>query len=646
MRLLILSAIVITLMAPQEPQQVFRTGVEVVRLDVTVLDDQRRPVTGLTADDFILLEDGQPRPIVAFDEISVPVTTIEPGEATWVTRTASDVPSNHLPDGRLLVIVMDDATAPHDPKVVQSAKDIARGAIDRMGPHDLAAVVFTMDNRHAQNFTTDRARLAAAADRFKPGFYMGGRLGFPTEADKSLEAMSMRTLQSAAGYLATVPNRRKAVIYVSTGIPISEDEVAYEIANLDRALDASQAGRAAARRLLGAFDIALRANVQIYPVDPAGLGGWQFHHENQLRMANRLSPSALDSIHLMARKNRDYLQTLAHHTGGRATLDTNEFDTGLDRIFVETSRYYFLGYEPAAGDSRYRRLQIRVKRPGLTVLAREGHFRLPAEGRAEAADPSQVALSHLLPRADIPMHLALAPFGTARREAAVAVTIGVDLREALAGASGAETLVLQAQAFTVEGRPLASSRQEMRIPASWQGVARQDALAVLNLPPGQYEVRASAVAEGSGRAGSVYGYVEVADFSRAPLALSGVLLASPDVRQALPASALEGIAPVVPTTTRAFAPGDRVGAFVRLFQGGRSALQPVTVRTRVENGRGEAVSTGERTVEPDAFDARTRAADQQFMLPLAGLAPGAYLLVIEAAAGREPIVRQVRFEVR
>src|SRR5512134_3547084 len=49
----------------QEP--VFRAGVDLVTVDAIVVDDDGRPVTGLTADDFLLTVDGKPRQIDAFE---------------------------------------------------------------------------------------------------------------------------------------------------------------------------------------------------------------------------------------------------------------------------------------------------------------------------------------------------------------------------------------------------------------------------------------------------------------------------------------------------------------------------------------------------------------------------------------------------
>ena len=54
---------------PPSALQTFRTGVDIVQVDVSVLDRDRRPVRGLAAADFTILEDGQERPVVAFSAV-------------------------------------------------------------------------------------------------------------------------------------------------------------------------------------------------------------------------------------------------------------------------------------------------------------------------------------------------------------------------------------------------------------------------------------------------------------------------------------------------------------------------------------------------------------------------------------------------
>ena len=103
-----ISVAAIAAVVAQQPatQPTFRTGVDVVQVDVSVLDKNRKPVQGLTSADFTILEDGKPRPIVAF----VPVELGEPEKAaapaSWVRDVASDVVTNAVkPEGRLVVIM-------------------------------------------------------------------------------------------------------------------------------------------------------------------------------------------------------------------------------------------------------------------------------------------------------------------------------------------------------------------------------------------------------------------------------------------------------------------------------------------------------------------------------------------------------------
>jgi len=141
--------------AQQQTPPMFRTNVDVVQVDVSVLDKDRKPVRGLAESDFTILEDGKPRPLVAF----VPVDLVEPvtsNAAPWVRDVAPDVTTNRVrPEGRLVVIMFDWSIRWEDQVLAQR---IARAAVDQLGPDDLAAVVFSSAFGNAgtpQNFTAD-----------------------------------------------------------------------------------------------------------------------------------------------------------------------------------------------------------------------------------------------------------------------------------------------------------------------------------------------------------------------------------------------------------------------------------------------------------------------------------------------------------
>ena len=147
--------------ASQQDLPRFRGGIDVVQFTVTVLDKDRRPVTGLTAADFEVLVDRKPRPLAAFAAVTLPDDTST--AITAAPLVAPDVQTNQLPpEGRLVVIVMDRSTPGGQP--MQAARAVANAAIDRLGPADLGAVVFTAAGllKYSQGITADRARLRAA----------------------------------------------------------------------------------------------------------------------------------------------------------------------------------------------------------------------------------------------------------------------------------------------------------------------------------------------------------------------------------------------------------------------------------------------------------------------------------------------------
>src|SRR3954469_5073214 len=75
--------------APPAPQVTFRTGIDVVQFDVTVLDKNGHPIRGLTAADFTVSEAGRARPIVAFTPVEIPAPA--PTSAGWMRDVAPDV---------------------------------------------------------------------------------------------------------------------------------------------------------------------------------------------------------------------------------------------------------------------------------------------------------------------------------------------------------------------------------------------------------------------------------------------------------------------------------------------------------------------------------------------------------------------------
>ncbi len=102
-------------------------------------------------------------------------------------------------------------------------------------------------------------------------------------------------------------------------------------------------------------------------------------------------PSTVDRANLTRRI--ETLRTLAENTDGIATVDTNDLDKGLRRISDDLSSYYLLGYYTTNTklDGQFRRITVKVNRPGVEVRARRGYRAATAEevnaSRAAAAAP-------------------------------------------------------------------------------------------------------------------------------------------------------------------------------------------------------------------------------------------------------------------
>jgi Ca-activated chloride channel homolog len=117
-----------------EPQAIFRSGTELVALNVTVTDPQQNYVGGLSAGDFAVFEDGVKQDLTYF--------------------ASSDIPID-------LILLMDSSSSMRDKMDI--AREAARGFLRTMRPQDRAAVVaFNQGVKVLQPLTGDRPQLEAA----------------------------------------------------------------------------------------------------------------------------------------------------------------------------------------------------------------------------------------------------------------------------------------------------------------------------------------------------------------------------------------------------------------------------------------------------------------------------------------------------
>jgi hypothetical protein len=163
-----------------------------------------------------VFEDGKPQDVAIFEAIDAPDPV--PPPAAWMRDVTPDVTTNETRPTRLWVLAIDDALIPQDPFIIKSTRKVVTDIIDKFGPQDLVSIVFTADSRQAQDFTNDRAKLLATLDKFNPGNACWDR-SVGCGPDDHFWLGSARTLLSVMEALVTIPNNRKAMIWVTPGVP-------------------------------------------------------------------------------------------------------------------------------------------------------------------------------------------------------------------------------------------------------------------------------------------------------------------------------------------------------------------------------------------------------------------------------------------
>lgn len=668
--------------APQEPPQqqdpqqpVFRADVDIIEMDVSVLDRNRRPVRGLTAADFTVLEDGRPQRVVAVSHVDLADhDRVRSARMRYVTRdvAANDL-SDQLGDGRLIAIVFDDVNLPaDDPEIVRSARETARYIIDRLGPSDMAAVIYAHNSGRTQDFTDDRAKLLQAIDRFQPAAldWIG-----PTPQGTGVMAGDMQqwsptlvrsscmrgepavpTLDTVASRMATAPGRRKALMFISVGVALS--------------LSATDAcGAALADVMKGVFRKAQQANVNIYGIDPAGAGGYQDYL--RIRAAQRGPESLIPGRRRVPRNIRvlqDFMRVIADQTGGLAVINTDAVDPAVDQILDEDLVYYLVGYESTRGapDGRFRKVEISVNRPRVSVRSRSGYW-APTEGEAVDRRPGtdgpgsmDSAMAGLNQAQGLPLRVTAIPMARAAAAAATAtatggdaVARGVEVAAVLSvgfpplRAAVDDTLTITRNVYDAAGRAGPPTRivERVRVEPGGGDEARYDVLERLTLEPGQYQIRYHVQSTLLDARGTVFVDVDVPDLSRSALALSGLMVAASGASDGSRTGDLAPVAPVVPTSSREFSASQVLTGFLRVYQAGSERV-PVTVTAELFDASDVRRYENAQRVEATGFEPDGGAA-LRFEVPLVRLEPGPHLLSVTARLpGGRTARRDVVFRVR
>ena len=629
----------------------FNSGVQVVRIDVSVLDGKREPVRGLQASDFTVLEDGQPRPIRSFQAVDA--------RAASATRAAAMPPMALLPAhnvvtnqissdaSRLIFILMDRSMEPERPMFV--ARQIADAAVDAMAPGDLAAIVTTGVQGVAQNLTSDRARLhqtIASTDwsqmisKAITDTEVAGTLDLNNAAEDGrcmCGLCAMDTISQIANAVREMP-RRKVLLFIGSNITVQTGDS-----------DCAPRLRDSREKL---FEALGASGLTVHSIDPQGMASVGPATRGTVRNGVVNRDGRVLNHQLMEERAgfmaaQGSLAVLPDLTGGRAILNNNEPFRLVPDVLHESDAYYLVAFEPIEGTGDVRHdIQVKVARPGVAVYTARYLAPAPATGAAAAAtganSPLDRALTGLLPDSPPPLGMSVATFaGPDHDHAYVGVTLDASAFAAVPGSIPLEIAVL---ASDVRGRTAGGARQTgtVQVPASVDAGngAFVELQTFVTLPSGDYELRAAVMNRDTQAAASVFTHVTVPPFDAGSLALSDVVLGTRDNVSALPAGA--PAIPIVPTTARVFAADAAASAFLRVYRAGdTSAAQRVNLETTILDGQGKRVR---HQALPDVTFAG-REAPVRVPLPMKDLAPGAYVLRIDAKQARAEASREIAFTV-
>lgn len=648
---------------PQASQPVFRSGVDLVRLDVRVTGADERPIKDLRAEEVEISEEGARRPILLFQHVEDP----EGSYAEIARRTiAAEVSTNQgSPRGHVYVLVFDQShiLPGHEQRARLAAEHFLR---TRIRPGDRVAL-FALPGPGPQiEFTSDATRVTrelksvvgagqetgngatgvmliydayeiARGNQLMIARYadlvaqaplatttpapstlrpLGGRA---TEDPATLRRLvqedartlvgiadgeSRRFLSSLADVVRTLRSveGRKAVILFSEG---------FEVDNVTRELEEVAAAAAQSYSVVFAMDLNPRS-VSVSAEGPRG--GEQF---SEIR-------SRLQS-----------LGTLTGETDGTIIIDAlPQLDRALTRIAETSQDYYLVGFAPSETALRhrasYRRIAVKVNRAGARVSARTGYALNPEQTPADRRRTIDAALRAPFSQQGLRVeYTTYVLAGSSPGMQRVVVSLAAEVPVATSDARHAD--VVFAVRNTGDGRIAASGSDLMPLPeAAREGASTGVGLyrVQFEMPAGSYLMRA-VVREPGGLLGSADRRFQVRALGGPGVTAGDLVLGSADVRG-------------LPVRATAYTSEGLTGV-LEIY--GRSAdrLKGITVTAELLSlaSHAAALSAPAELQEIKVTD-RGASRGARILLPLEGVVPGQYLVRARVRSGQETAAELLR----
>ncbi|MBN9657673.1 MAG: VWA domain-containing protein [Acidobacteria bacterium] len=423
----------------QDP--VFTTTTRMVEVTAVVTDASGRPVTGLKKDDFTVLENGKPQTIAQF------VTE----ESLRLDRRALKLPPNiytnkaeALPYAQrsVNVLVLDYLNSSWGSQV--ATREQIMKFLRALKGDDVVAI-YTMGQtlRLLHDFTSDRESLLQKLDK-SPGLLTPltkspneivnldsdrwvrsfGESRFDAERfytstmQRTRTLLTVQTLSLIARHMAGFPGR-KNLVWLSSGFPITilatehttptvivSSAAGNRIMNMPRPSEiVGTSGEATLflDSMNKSLDTINAAGVAVYAIDVSGL--IVPIDEASIGFGYKVTNSELGATPINI-SNQTALITFAEKTGGRARIGGNDIEGMLNQALSDSRDYYLLAYHTTNPkmDGKFRKIEIKVNRPGVKVQNRPGYTAYEPEkdetpqlkGDLEEAGQSPVSQSAIL----------------------------------------------------------------------------------------------------------------------------------------------------------------------------------------------------------------------------------------------------------
>lgn len=395
----------------QLPRADLHSTTRVVRLDVVVTDAQGRAIRDLNKGDFIILDGGQRQEITDFQAISSDVPLSRP-----ITDDNNSYTNSVTGEGATAILLFDTLNSHWTSqgyalaRVRQFLREIEPG--DHVGLYvlgdrlrvlhdishndsDLVREVRQYESDHqSARWATSQSEstgdvaldhfLSGRDNRYRSELDGGGDAGFAGSLVRDKQQMAARitaaSLSAIARQLSGIRGR-KEIIWVTDSIGSMSY---FELGDMDPYLERWQ-GRSGIRTpkhltwwngtdIERMIRLVNSAGIEVYTVDAEGLQPDALG----LRTRPNEAEDPEDFIARIPRPDPDLLE-IAMRTGGRAFYNRNDLETAIRRALDDSQFTYSIAYAPDHNNwkGEWRKIQVKVDRPGLTVLARNGYFALP-----------------------------------------------------------------------------------------------------------------------------------------------------------------------------------------------------------------------------------------------------------------------------